>query len=136
MPWIRETSPQDADLGILAGTSICRRYWDDNETGAMAEWHPVDSVARDESGRITVGTHHYTERGGRKPHRREVCINPDDVLAYIMREGEPHESRLYLDNGYLVARPGENLKKWDAHRGDGMLIREGVTVVEGRKLIA
>ncbi|MEU9405524.1 hypothetical protein AB0E08_07455 [Streptomyces sp. NPDC048281] len=119
---------------IVKGVRMRASHFQDHRTPLSAgEWHTADDVSFDESGRLTVTYHWYTEGGKKKISK--TYFDADAMVALADPNTPQNPSRLILPGGYMIACAGGNLHTWDVYRADGTQLGQEVTTVDARAML-
>jgi hypothetical protein len=122
---------------ITEGARMRGSHFQDHRTPFSAgEWLTAESVAFDESGRLTVT---YLSYGGERqtPQRRNAYFDADDMIALADESTPENPARLILPGGgYMVACDGGNLRIWDVYAPDGTQLAQEASTVDARDMLA
>lgn len=132
MPHITEDTVTRLHDRITPGARITRRFWKDDSAPMISDALTADTVEWHPDGALTVTYSWYTE-GSRYPKTSTAPFGPQEPVALI-EDGEPY--RLLLPGGRMDARPGGNLRSWDAYLTDGTPLAQDVTTAQARALLA
>lgn len=144
MPWISELPQRNARRLMRPGVSMTTPFWNDRHSPHeyLTEFPAAEDVldvvfAANGWAFVTV----RPRKGDGTPGQRiELHWSPAQPVAVVTYPGDDMGDRLILPGGYLHAHAGTGLRTWTVfeHRlgGHHTLHADGVTVAEGRKMLA